>query len=138
VDWVKVKRHDFDNLICLCAVCHHRATIGEIDRLAMLQYKANLALVTNRYGDLERRCLELAVLNNMKVGQILDLPGGLDIQMWYLLRDGLMKKVASPNNTMVTSGPTGVVMNQREGYMLTEKGEVFLTRWRDARDLEES
>src|SRR4051794_20813860 len=84
VDWAKVKEHTFDNLICLCAVCHHRATIGEIDRLAMLQYKANLGVLSNRYGDFERRILEMFTVANEEpsTALVLTLPGGRDLDLW--------------------------------------------------------
>ncbi|MFJ6101863.1 HNH endonuclease [Streptomyces sp. NPDC092359] len=41
--WAKLKRHDFENLIALCPTCHTLFDRGHIDRLAMLQYKANLS-----------------------------------------------------------------------------------------------
>ncbi|MFG2195853.1 HNH endonuclease [Streptomyces sp. NPDC048639] len=40
--WVKTRAHDFDNMIALCPNCHTRFDKGEIDRLSMLQYKAEL------------------------------------------------------------------------------------------------
>ncbi|MFJ8604526.1 HNH endonuclease signature motif containing protein [Streptomyces shenzhenensis] len=40
--WAKTRAHDFDNMITLCPNCHTRFDRGEIDRLSMLQYKANL------------------------------------------------------------------------------------------------
>ncbi len=48
VDWAKTRRHDFDNLIALCPTCHARKTKGEIDALAMKQYKLNLGVSVNR------------------------------------------------------------------------------------------
>ncbi|MFG2094654.1 HNH endonuclease [Streptomyces sp. NPDC048612] len=41
--WAKVKRHEFENLIALCPTCHTLFDRGHIDRLAMVQYKANLS-----------------------------------------------------------------------------------------------
>ncbi|WP_157839114.1 HNH endonuclease signature motif containing protein [Streptomyces flavidovirens] len=40
--WAKTRAHDFDNTIALCPICHTRFDKGEIDRLSMLQYKAEL------------------------------------------------------------------------------------------------
>ncbi|HKQ08164.1 MAG TPA: HNH endonuclease signature motif containing protein [Blastocatellia bacterium] len=45
VPWARVKAHTFDNLIALCPTCHTRYDNGEIDRRAMLQYKANLSVL---------------------------------------------------------------------------------------------
>ena len=61
--WSKVKEHSFENLIALCPNCHTRFDNSEIDRKSMKQYKANLAILTGRYGDLERRILELFATN---------------------------------------------------------------------------
>lgn len=52
--WSKTKSHEFHNLIALCPNCHTRFDKGEIDRKAMLAYKANL----NKGADSERQFLE--------------------------------------------------------------------------------
>ncbi|MET8524705.1 HNH endonuclease signature motif containing protein [Micromonospora sp. NPDC005172] len=59
-DWSRSKRHDFENMIVLCANCHGRKgnRRGQIDRKSLYQYKANLAIVNSRYGELERRVLD--------------------------------------------------------------------------------
>lgn len=41
--WAEVERHEFENLIALCPTCHRLFDRGHIDRLSMLQYKANLS-----------------------------------------------------------------------------------------------
>ncbi|MFG2407224.1 HNH endonuclease [Streptomyces brevispora] len=61
VQWAKVQEHAFDNLIALCPTCHTRFDRGEIDRKAMLQYKANLDILNSRYTDFERQLLRLFV-----------------------------------------------------------------------------
>lgn len=40
--WSRVQEHRLENLIALCPNCHRRADRGEIDRLALIQYKARL------------------------------------------------------------------------------------------------
>ncbi|MFN8368425.1 MAG: HNH endonuclease signature motif containing protein [Candidatus Kapaibacterium sp.] len=42
VPYSKVKEHKFENLIALCPNCHTRFDKGEIDKLSVLEYKANL------------------------------------------------------------------------------------------------
>jgi len=42
VPWEACKNHEYSNLIALCPICHRRAHKGEIDRKALLQYKAAL------------------------------------------------------------------------------------------------
>lgn len=59
-DWVRVQKHEFENMIVLCANCHGRKgnKRGQIDRKSLRQYKANLAIVNGRYGEVERRVLD--------------------------------------------------------------------------------
>jgi hypothetical protein len=42
VPWEKCQKHEYSNLIALCPICHRRTHKGEIDRKALLQYKAAL------------------------------------------------------------------------------------------------
>ncbi|WP_431044653.1 HNH endonuclease [Streptomyces sp. P1-3] len=59
--WVKVKKHEFKNLIALCPTCHTRFDDphNPLDRKAMRQYKANLnpllSLEVDGKGDQVRR-----------------------------------------------------------------------------------
>src|SRR5579864_5139251 len=71
VPWAKVREHAFENLIALCPTCHARYDNGQIDRLSMKGYKANLGLVSGRYSDTERRILEYFATN----------PGQTDVRM---------------------------------------------------------
>lgn len=41
--------NSFENLICLCSICHHRYDNGEIPRQSIRVYKANLGLISHRY-----------------------------------------------------------------------------------------
>lgn len=135
IDFAKGGKHEFANLIALCRNDHHRATIGEIDRLAMRQYKANLAVINSRYGDFERRILELFASTDDR-SVVVDLPSGRDIDLWYLLRDGMIWKVPSPS--MAQSGVSIEFLGQppREGYALTEAGRDLVTNWALARPVE--
>jgi hypothetical protein len=53
-------------------------------------YKANLGLVSGRYGEVERRLLEALALEPTVTR--IRLPGGLGFQLMYLLRDGLIAR----------------------------------------------
>ena len=58
VPWASVHRHEAGNLIALCPTCHTRYDRREIDRMSMRQYKANLVVLSSRYGELERRVMQ--------------------------------------------------------------------------------
>ncbi|MGS2613650.1 hypothetical protein ACVCAH_03830 [Micromonospora sp. LZ34] len=94
----------------------------------MLQYKANLALLNSRYGDLERRVLTLFA-EQPDAGTI-DLPGGLSILLSYLLQDGLLVKIVRPGGRIVIMG-----VDQMERYALTERGREFIAKWKGAEPL---
>ncbi|MEU7793517.1 MULTISPECIES: HNH endonuclease signature motif containing protein [Micromonospora] len=127
--WSKVQEHTFGNIIALCPTCHTRFDRGDIDRKAMLQYKANLALLNSRYGDLERRILT-AFAENPAANQI-DLHGSLNILISYLVRDGLLVKIPRPGAQVQMFG-----MDVMERYALTESGRQFVTKWTGAVPLE--
>lgn len=123
--WCKVQEHTFANIIALCPTCHSRYDQGHIDRKAMFQYKANLSVLNHRYGDLERRLLEIfAAEPEMSVIQ---LPGGFRIMLSYLIRDGLLVPVD-------LGGPKGFIMGMpmMKHFGLTQSGREFVTRWAQA------
>jgi hypothetical protein len=120
----------FENLIALCPTCHTRYDAGGIDIIAMRTYKANLGLVHSRYGDLEQRVL-LAFAEAPNASRI-TLPGGLEILLSYLLRDGLLVKLGpSPGGNVVSMG-----VAQRTDYGLTQAGREFVDRYVGAELLE--
>lgn len=122
VPWATVREHTFDNLIALCPNCHTRFDKGQIDRQSMLRYKANLSVVSGRYGDLEQRVLRVFADN--PTANFIDLPGGQQIHLLYLLRDGLLADTGmAPWATQVQGA------NTHDRYVLTEKGRAFIHRW---------
>jgi len=42
VPWETCRKHEYDNLIALCPICHRRAHKGEIDRKSLREYKSLL------------------------------------------------------------------------------------------------
>ncbi|MFD7897166.1 HNH endonuclease [Streptomyces sp. NPDC059743] len=56
--YAQVLEHTFENLIALCPTCHTRFDRGDMDRKSMRQYKANLGLLSGRYGPLELQALQ--------------------------------------------------------------------------------
>ena len=121
--WAKVREHSFENLIALCPNCHHRYDKGEIDRLAMQRYKANLGILTSRYGDIERRVLKRFADHPEET--IIEVEGGeWDIFLMYLLEDGLLEDQSEKLQPNVSWLGTGV-----RRFMLTEKGRSLVGHW---------
>ncbi|MEU0208220.1 HNH endonuclease [Streptomyces canus] len=100
--YADVEDHTFENLIALCPTCHPRYDRGDIDRLSMKGYKANHAVVNGRYGDMERRVLDQ--LASSPGATHFRLPGGWNLQLWYLLKDGLIAKIEG-TATVLINGP---------------------------------
>lgn len=129
------KSHSFDNLIALCPNCHTRYdVVKDIDRKSVLQYKANLSVLNGRYGDLERRLMHLFAESGAKAGTVVDLPGGLEFLLYYLMMDGLLERVEGRGAVMAGSG--GVLTQvSPQRYRLTDAGEGFIQHWLGAEPL---
>jgi hypothetical protein len=124
----------FENLIALCANCHRRYDNDEIDRTAMRQYKANLSVLNNRYGDLEQRLL-LTYAREPGTG-VVQLPGGLGLLLTYLIEDGLIQAVSA--ETLGIGQVEVMGMPSHEYFTITDKGREFIARWLQAEDLEQT
>ena len=106
VAWSKCKEHKFENLISLCPTCHSRFDGGEIDKKSMLIYKHQLSMLNRRYGDLERRIINLFSRDpNRSDIWILD---NIEILLMYLLEDGIIQ-------------PTGLVEEIKEKSLLKKQ-----------------
>lgn len=88
----------------------------------MRGYKANLAVVASRYGEFERRVLDL-FSENRAVSAAIKLPGGRDIDLMYLLKDGLLAKVPAVVGVFIEGMPA------MQTYVLTPEGKQFLAHW---------
>lgn len=129
-EWAKVREHSFENMIVLCPTCHARKgdKPGQIDRNSLRQYKANLAIINGRYGDLEQRLI-LLYANVLRdhpddIHTTFSLPLGSGIQVLFLIQDGLLRQ----------SDPA-----QNEAYLwveFTEAGRDFVERWATAQPLD--
>ncbi|HEY1216703.1 MAG TPA: HNH endonuclease signature motif containing protein, partial [Bryobacteraceae bacterium] len=126
--WAKVKQHTFDNLIALCPNCHTMFDNGKIPEAAIRRYKANLAVVNGRYGDLERRVIE--ALSSEPELVTFQLPGGLEILLKYLLEDRIIETYSYDPVSVNIMGVTSISY-----YDVTAKGRDFIQRWSDAKPL---
>ncbi|MFD5078134.1 HNH endonuclease [Streptomyces sp. NPDC058371] len=126
--WSKVQEHTFENLIALCPTCHTRYDNGDIDRLSMKTYKANLSVISGRYGEMERRILDLLV-ESPQAAQI-RLPGGWDIQLMYLIKDGLLAVAQGGARIEIAGIPA------HQDFVVTPAGRDFVSRWVKAEPVE--
>lgn len=131
IPWAKCQKHEFDNLIALCPTCHTRFDRGDIDKKSIEMYKQNLAVLNSRYGDYEQRVLQYFI-DNPKT-EYINLPFGqnTEILLMYLMRDGLL--INLPEKRPVTVSSRG---QESMWYELTEKGKLFISRWKSAENIE--
>jgi hypothetical protein len=144
-DWARVNEHKFENMIVLCSNCHGRkgSKRGQIDRLALRQYKTNLSLLNHRYGEFERRVLDyFAVSSNPR---FIFLPGGMDLLVHYLVSDGYLVHMDFPapmtsELTYMDSDGTKSLINipNLVAYALTQSGAEFVNKWQEAKPLDDA
>jgi HNH endonuclease len=128
VPWVDVRTHEFSNLIALCPTCHRRYDSGEINRQSMLMYKRNLSLVVSRYGESERRLLDMFAQHPQ--ANVFRADKAMDFEFMYLIQDGLLVKLPREGGVLINGVPAGP-----ESYQLTEPGVEFVNRMRDGREV---
>jgi hypothetical protein len=62
IEWARVREHEFENMIVLCANCHARkkntSDPRHINRASLQRIKSSLMLLNGRYSDLERRIID--------------------------------------------------------------------------------
>lgn len=139
-NWAKVQEHKLENLILLCAVCHSRATKGEIDRLSMRAYKQNLLTMSGRYGDLERRVLDYFVRHPSAETIVVDRSH--ELLLMYLVEDRLLSAVGPGNGAICFSESgrdepaAGDILLGPMIWRLTDEGQAIVAVLRSARVLE--
>jgi hypothetical protein len=141
VEWSQARKHEFENLLLLCANCHARVTNGEIERKAVFAYKANLSLLSSRYGDLERRILERFVKDPHLAEVVIDLSH--EVLLDYLITDGMLVSLGPGDRTLkfVLGGDTGD-SSPEEVYMgpmrwgLTAQGRELVEHLRQAQQID--
>lgn len=139
-EYAKGGGHTVENLILLCAVCHARITAGEIDRESVKAYKANLALLNSRYGDLERRVISKFVGDPQCETVAVDVSHRILLE--YLIEDGLLEYRGPADGAVhfqIAGGPTPEELPLDPGshfgtgdWGLTESGLQFVAQLRRA------
>jgi hypothetical protein len=137
VDYAKVKEHQFENMIVLCANCHNRKGKGprRLDRKALRVIKRNLGVINARYNDLERRVLQHFVDDPHSRHVILpETP----VLFGYLIKDGLLEGVSDGRlpgvwwATAVDDDEQPKFMTR--AYRLTVEGKKLVNKLRDSNE----
>ncbi|PYE14059.1 HNH endonuclease [Williamsia limnetica] len=124
-DYSVVLKHEFGNMIVLCANCHRLKGTGprSIDRKALRQIKSNLGIVNQRYNDTERRILEHFAEHGI-TGKV-ELPNA-EVLFRYLLKDGILKAEEVPTGFWAET-EDGKSHYMTRGFELTDKGKDLVS-----------
>ena len=136
-DYARVQKHEFHNMIVLCANCHGMKGVGprRLDRKALRQLKVNLGRVTQRYNDTERRILEHFVENGPE--SLVVLPGS-EVLYSYLIKDGVLVEDPEQEGMLVAPvGCDGEIISVTTGYRLTPLGRDLVKKYAENEALED-
>jgi hypothetical protein len=127
--WEKSQDNSFGNLIALCPNCHSRFDQKkEIDTKSIRIYKQNLAILNNRYGDLERRVFELVARTKAR---LFVLGAGGDLLLANAAKDGLVNVTPSYAFGLDVTLADGQKINFPMSFVceVTEAGFQFVERY---------
>jgi hypothetical protein len=133
IEWAEVQRHEFENMIVLCANCHslkkNTSNPRHINRASLRRIKDNLMLLNGRYSDLERRILETfrkTMQANPVATPSIFIPAHLYILARYLIDDGLVvsETYQSPMSFHFEDG--AMFRDDTMKLILTPKGKQFI------------
>lgn len=134
-EWSEVRRHEFANMIVLCANCHGRkkrdSDPRHINRASLKRLKQTRGLLNGRYSELERRMLEVFqrfVVANPGITEpppLQILPDTMHLLVMRLEEDGFI--VFQFVNLGISHGIGGFTYEQRIMLcVLTPAGREFI------------
>jgi hypothetical protein len=130
--WAETQDNSFRNLIALCPTCHTRYDQKkEIDRKSMRMYKENLAILNNRYGEVERRIFSMLARTGERVFML--GPAG-DVMVANAVSDGLFADANVKHGTfdITGRGPAGEFKKSFPmtfTFSVTDQGVDFISRY---------
>ncbi len=127
--WSEVKEHRYENLITLCPNCHTRFDRGEIDKKSILQYKAQLRFLIERYSKFELDVLE--ELSKVSVGSAIPFPQYLLLLVKQLLDEKLVSFQQNQNFGI----QLGDVRVDPGNLTITDKGRKFMGDFKLGKDI---
>jgi HNH endonuclease len=133
IEWSTVKKHEFENMIVLCANCHARkkntSNARHINRASLQQIKASLMLLNGRYSDLERRIID-AFKDELSAHPgttlCIFIPERLHLLVRYLIQDGMVEVGLYPSASSDTFEDGTTLRDDTLKLTLTRKGRQFI------------
>lgn len=118
VPWSQCRKHQYSNLIALCANCHARADRGEIDRKSLRLYKSNLRTTHDRFSQLE---IDVLFEANASSPELIKWPPFMTLLIKRICDAGLVDFV-QPNRDVFI----GRMRADTDDLRITEKGRKYI------------
>jgi hypothetical protein len=135
-EWSVVQKHEFENMIVLCANCHARkkntSDPRHINRASLRRIKHNLMLLNGRYSDLERRIIEAfgeVLITHPLPANVLPsifVPERLHMLVRYLIRDGFVTTALYRSGMSQEFSDGTSLRDDNLKLTLTPKGKQFI------------
>ena len=133
IEWSVVLKHEFENMIVLCANCHARkkntSDPRHINRASLQRIKSNLMLLNGRYSDLERRIIENfreELAARATATPSIFIPERLNLLVRYLIHDGLVIPARYDSTMSIHFSDGTVLRDDNLKLTLTLKGRQFI------------
>ncbi len=133
IEWSTVLKHEFQNMIVLCANCHARKKNSSdprhINRASLQRIKSNLMLLNGRYSDLERRIIDAfrgALAADANATPSIFIPERLHLLVQYLINDKLVDAAIYQSSLSVQFDDGTVLRDDSLKLTLTLKGMQFI------------
>jgi hypothetical protein len=133
IEWSKVHKHEFVNMIVLCANCHARkkntSDPRHINQASLQRVKSSLMLLNGRFSDLERRIIDVfkhELAANPATPPSVFIPERLNLLVRYLIHDEIVA-VALYEDASSTQFADGTILKDDTlKLILTPKGQSFV------------
>lgn len=132
-EWSKVRMHEFENMIVLCANCHARkkntSDPRHINRASLKKIKSNLMLLNGRFSDLERRIIDMFREELSAKPTLLPsifIPERLNLLVRYLIGDQLVASARYESGMSMTFSDGTELRDDNLKLTLTSKGKSFI------------
>ena len=133
IEWATVRKHEFENMIVLCANCHARkkntSDPRHINRSSLRQIKSSLMLLNGRYSDLERRIIDVfkdELAARPGITPSVFIPERLHLLVRYLIQDGMIEAHCYQSGLSNSFEDGTILRDDTLKLLLTLKGRQFI------------
>ena len=133
IEWARVQKHEFENMIVLCWNCHGRkkntSDPRHINRASLQKIKSNLMLLNGRYSDLERRIIDKfheELMVNSTILPSVFIPACLELLVRHLILDGFVAWARYESGIRTTFADGTILRDDNLKLTLTPEGQLFV------------